>query len=117
MQLRSQHRRGSAVSALLLVLQFAVLGAVPVADAVLEATARDGYTHLETRSGAPCPPGHDHLLCQFCRFGAPRLLPEARVESAADYRVERHAAAPRTPAIHSIPVATGPVGPRAPPIA
>jgi hypothetical protein len=117
MQLRSQHRRGTAVSALLLVFQLAVALAVPLADAVLEATARDGPAHLEAQNGAPCPPGHDHLFCQFCRFNAPRLPLETRAEAALDCGVERHPAAPRLLLAHSTPAAAGPVGPRAPPIA
>jgi hypothetical protein len=117
MQVRSQHRRGTAVSALLLVLQLAAAVAVPLADAVLEATVRNGPAHLEAQNGAPCPPGHDHLFCQFCRFTTPRLVPAVRVESAPGGDVQ-----PRPVRLDILlgcnaPVAAGPIGPRAPPIA
>jgi hypothetical protein len=67
--------RRRALSAALLLCHVIVVGLlVPVVDARLELAAGEGVVHIEAESGQTCPPGHDHLECQFCHQIASRLL-------------------------------------------
>jgi hypothetical protein len=116
MQTRSQHRRRTVSSALLLLLQFAVGAAVPLADAVQEAMARDGPAHVESQSGVPCPPGHDHFHCSFCRVAGASLLPATAVASAPRAAIERQAPSASADGFTTPRHLVGPFGPRAPPL-
>ena len=116
MQTRSKHRGFTPLSALLLVLQFAVVAAVPLADAAVEAIARDGPAHLESQNGAPCPPGHDHVQCEFCRVAGTTLAASAVAAVAPRTNAVLHVTAQPADRTFASPVTAGPLGPRAPPI-
>lgn len=50
----------------LFLLQLALVGAAPYADARLEAREGHGSVHLDS-SSTDCNVGHDHFLCTVCR--------------------------------------------------
>lgn len=50
----------------LFLLQLALVGAAPYADARLEAREGHGSVHLDSPS-TDCNVGHDHFLCTVCR--------------------------------------------------
>lgn len=56
-----------ALAGIMLLLQLVLAAGIPLADGRLD---RDGPigAHFEQEDGAPCPAGHDHLKCQFCRY-------------------------------------------------
>ncbi|MCI0436603.1 MAG: hypothetical protein L0271_23640 [Gemmatimonadetes bacterium] len=116
MRTRSQLRRRTVFSVLLLLQQLVVFAAVPLADAVLEATARDGPAHFESQSGAPCPPGHDHFDCPFCRVAGSGLLPAAAVAAAPRIAIDRPIAPILIDGYASPHHFFRPFGPRAPPL-
>jgi hypothetical protein len=104
------------LASLLLALQLVVAGFVPLVDAVLESGSRDGPHHVETRNGAPCPPGHDHLNCQFCRFAGNHFTaPPVATLPVNATRERLGSAAVDVSLAHT--AHTSPLGPRAPPIA
>jgi hypothetical protein len=115
MQTHPKHRGYTPLSALLLVVQCAFAAAIPLADAVVEAIARDGPAHLESQNSAPCPPGHDHLQCQFCRVAGTTLVASTEPVSVPRTTAVRHFAAARADRVFASPVTAGPLGPRAPP--
>lgn len=107
-----------ACVALLASFQLAMSVAVPVADAALESASVELPIHIESEHESGCAPAHDHSFCQLCRtiglagspLGGGAVL---RVQVPIDLGcAPTEASAPRT---KSNP--TGPVGPRAPPVA
>jgi hypothetical protein len=80
-------------AAFLALVQFAVAGFVPVADATLEDVASREPIHVEAPSDGACETHHDHLFCQLCRVltlsgasapvpGVPAAAPAASVATA-----------------------------------
>jgi hypothetical protein len=110
--------RRRALSTALLLLHVLVVGLlVPLADAWLEQAAGDGVVHVEAESSPSCPPGHDHLHCQFCQHLGIRLLAAPQLRRLPPPVLAR---TPRAVANLPVFVAVGvflPVGSRAPPIA
>lgn len=113
---RPDIRKRPFLAAAMLLLQLVVAGFVPLADAAFEAAASDGPAHLESQSGVPCPPGHDHTDCEFCRFAGHNLVsappPDAAIALTAWIRTQ----APASPRIIRTAHLDRPFGPRAPPI-
>jgi hypothetical protein len=114
---RPDIRKRPLLAAALLVLQFAVAALVPLADAAVEAAAGNGTEHIEAQSGVPCPPGHDHLDCMFCRFAGHNLVSGAAASMATVQTVWTFVQASTGPTHTGSPLFSGPLGPRAPPIA
>jgi hypothetical protein len=110
--------RQRAVSAALLLLHVVVVGLlVPAADARLEQAAGDSVVHVEADGSQSCPPGHDHLHCQFCQHLGIRLLAAAPLHrTAAPATTPDDDKADPDPA-PAVSAAYLPVGSRAPPIA
>lgn len=110
--------RRRALSAALLLCHVIVVGLlVPAADARLEWAAGDGVVHVEAESSPSCPPGHDHLHCQFCQQIGIRLLASAPAHREPAPRAARTIEAVAIAAGPATPVAFLPVGSRAPPAA
>ena len=110
--------RRRALSAALLLCHVIVVGLlVPAADARLEWAAGDGPVHLEAESSPSCPPGHDHLHCQFCQQIGIRLFASAPSHREPAPRTARIIEALAVVTVAPSPVAFLPVGSRAPPTA
>lgn len=56
-----------ALSGIMLLLQLVLAAGIPLADVRLDSDSPIG-AHFEQEGEAPCPTGHDHLKCQFCRY-------------------------------------------------
>jgi hypothetical protein len=104
------------LAAALLLLQLSVAGFVPLADAALEAAASDGSAHIESQDGEPCPPGHDHDVCEFCRVAGHDLVYASALNVAAAPTAWTPSRAPTTPRSVRTARLGGPFGPRAPPL-
>jgi hypothetical protein len=91
---------------------------VPVADAMLEIAAGSESVHIEAARDSSCGGGHDHVFCQLCRTltvgGMPREITRAcpPPEQALLLELRREGLAHR-----SFLQSSGPIGPRAPPLA
>ena len=104
-------------SKVVLLLHMFVVGAAPLADAVLDTRARAfDYAHVESEDSPHCAPSHDHLFCQLCRvvdgrFSGGRIAPAwLDAQLTTQPAIASAAAAPSRPA----PVSG--VGSRAPPL-
>jgi hypothetical protein len=106
-----------ALAALLLLLHIVVVMLVPAADARVEGRAGDGVSHIETQDSRSCPPGHDHLQCEFCRHIGTNLLENLPAQRPGEL-VFTHAAvrSMQQPVLAAAELFL-PVGSRAPPIA
>jgi hypothetical protein len=109
--------RRRALSAALLLFHVVVVGLlVPAADARLERAAGDGVVHVEAEGSATCPPGHDHLHCQFCQQLGIRLLATPLVQREPAPRIARTARVASAPVFVAVGIFL-PLGSRAPPLA
>jgi len=107
-------RQRTAVSALILLAHLVITAFVPMADAAVEASARELPLHIEAQTEAGCPAGHDHLHCQLCRIDGSGLAAGctiALVAHTTGRRVAGSGAGQDAPGTVSV----GPLGARAPP--
>lgn len=101
---------------LLFLLQLALAGAVPYADAQLEAEASHASTHLESEAAA-CGIGHDHLFCILCRALDPVQAPALPSAAPADREPARPCSADRFVDARANAIDATTRSPRAPPSA
>jgi hypothetical protein len=114
MHLRQSRTRSIAALSGLLLYAFTTFAA-PLADAREHADTGATEVHIESGTGAPCAPAHDHANCAFCRYQSSTVVeaPEAISVPASTASVTRLIS-------HNIERLPGsfpciPVGSRAPP--
>ena len=107
---------GRLPSTLVLLLHMAVVGAAPLADAVLDIESRAfAFSHVESEDSKHCAPPHDHLFCQLCRvIGGGAIIEPESDQWLAWFDTPAEVARPlATHFVRAAPVSG--VGPRAPP--
>jgi len=112
---RARHRPGAL---LLAAFQIVAAASVPVADAMLEVDAMSEPIHIESARDASCGDGHDHVFCQLCRTLTVGAVP--REPTRACHPPEQTSVLEQPLeglADRSFVHSSGPVGPRAPPLA
>lgn len=106
------------LAALLLLLHMVVAAVlVPAADARLEGRADDAVAHIETQDSRSCPPGHDHLQCEFCRHIGTNLLEDLPAHRPGELVVAHAAVRSMQQPVLAAAELFLPVGSRAPPAA
>ena len=100
------------------MLQLAVVGILPAADAALELAAAHDPVHVEPLGTDACDPSHEHQVCQLCRVLAlAGTLTPVRATLAPPVPSRALAAQDRLHSFKPAPNLLGGLGPRAPPVA
>jgi hypothetical protein len=94
-----------ATPLVLVVLQWALTTALPLADARAESKVELGV-HVEPGSSAPCAAGHDALACAFCRAQLAPYQGVGRLAQVLRPAAETCGCAPRISGAPSGPLTT-----------
>jgi hypothetical protein len=102
---------------LLAAFHVGVAATVPIADAMLELASTGEPTHIESAREVSCGDGHEHVFCQLCRTVGLGAVPResARLDHAVG--LATYCAAWSEDRVGERLPLSGPIGPRAPPLA